>query len=47
MAAGLSEPDPPNGENDDSWKKPLVLMIAFTTIPVVIIAIAFALHSLS
>ena len=41
----MSEPDLPNGDKDDSWKKPLVLMIAFTSIPVVIIAIAFAVHS--
>jgi hypothetical protein len=46
VAVGLSEPDP-NGKNDDSWKKPVILMIAFTTIPVVIIAIAFAVHSFS
>jgi hypothetical protein len=43
----LSEPDPLNGENDDSWKKPVILMLAFTAIPVVIIAIAFAVHSFS
>jgi hypothetical protein len=41
----LSQPDQQNGEKDDSWKKPLILMIAFTSIPVVIIAIAFAVHS--
>jgi hypothetical protein len=43
----LSEPDPPAEDRDDGWKKPLILMIAFTTIPVVIIAIAFAVHSFS
>jgi hypothetical protein len=43
----LSEPDQQGDDRDDSWKKPLILMIAFTTIPVVIIAIAFAVHSVS
>jgi hypothetical protein len=43
----LSEPDPQTDPKDDSWKKPLLLMILFTVVPVVIIAVAYAVHSLS
>ena len=53
MAAGLSEgPEPAKHEpqieaRDETWKKPLLMMIAFTVIPVAIIAVAYAVHSLS
>jgi hypothetical protein len=46
VAVGLSQPER-RDENDDGWKKPLLLMVVFTSIPVVIIAVAFAVHSFS
>jgi hypothetical protein len=42
-----TESDPQVEANDETWKKPLLLMIAFTVIPVAIIAVAYAVHSLS
>jgi len=43
----LTEPGSQDDEKDDSWKKPVLLMVVFTSIPVVIIAVAFAVHSFS
>jgi hypothetical protein len=43
----LTEHDPQVEVKDETWKKPLLLMIAFTAIPVIIIAVAYAVHSLS
>jgi hypothetical protein len=42
-----TEHEPQVEAKDETWKKPLLLMIAFTVIPVAIIAVAYAVHSLS
>jgi hypothetical protein len=42
-----TESHPQVEAKDETWKKPLLLMIAFTVIPVAIIAVAYAVHSLS
>jgi hypothetical protein len=42
-----TERDPQAEAKDETWKKPLLLMIAFTAIPVLIIAVAYAVHSFS
>lgn len=36
----------PEDEDDRGWKVPLVLMAIFAGVPVLIIAVAFAIHSL-